>query len=130
MPDSTRTCKRCEITRPLTDFYIEAEARELARRGRAALRHCRYCQQEKMAARRAPRQALVDEAKRISGCVDCGLHPEILQVLEFDHREDEVKCFDVSDRMHRGPRPRNRKVRRRLRELPSDPHSQAQPVRS
>lgn len=34
--------------------------------------------------------------------MDCGLRPEILQVLEFDHREDEEKCFDISDRMTSG----------------------------
>ena len=102
MQDVTRTCRRCKVSRPLADFYIEAEARALARRGRPALKHCRHCQRDDMMARRAPRQAIADEAKRKSGCVDCGLRPEVLQVLEFDHREDEEKLFDVSDRMTSG----------------------------
>ena len=101
---TTRTCRRCKVERPLTAFYIEAERRQATRRGRTTIseRHCRYCQQEKMAAARAPRQAIADTAKRESGCVDCGLRPEILQVLEFDHRDDEPKLFDVSDRMTSG----------------------------
>lgn len=104
MSDSTRTCRRCKTTRPLADFYIEAEKRQAIRRGRTTVceRPCRYCQQEKTLALRAPRQAIVDEVKRESGCVDCGLHPEVLQVLEFDHRQDETKLFDVSDRMTSG----------------------------
>lgn len=34
--------------------------------------------------------------------MDCGLHPEYSQVLEFDHRPDEVKLFHISDRMGSG----------------------------
>lgn len=31
--------------------------------------------------------------------MDCGLHPEYSQVLEFDHRPDEDKKFNISDGM-------------------------------
>ena len=102
MPDVTRTCRRCKVERPLSAFYVEAEAREAARKGRSVIKHCRYCQQEKTLIARAPRQAIVDAVKREKGCADCGLHPEVLQVLEFDHRDDEKKLFDVSDRMTSG----------------------------
>jgi len=103
MSDATRVCRRCKTSRPLKDFYIEAERRQAIRRNRGVCeRPCRYCQQEKTLAARAPRQALVDAVKLESGCTDCGLRPEVLQVLEFDHRDDERKLFDVSDRMTSG----------------------------
>lgn len=34
--------------------------------------------------------------------MDCGLHPEYLAVLEFDHRPNEVKSFNISSRMYSG----------------------------
>ena len=34
--------------------------------------------------------------------MDCGLHPEYPQVLEFDHRPEEDKRFHISDRMASG----------------------------
>lgn len=34
--------------------------------------------------------------------MDCGLHPEYTQVLEFDHRPEEVKLFHISDKMTSG----------------------------
>ena len=101
---TTRTCRRCKVERPLDDFYIAAERRQATRRGRTTIceRPCRHCQRQKMAELREPRQAISDAAKLASGCMDCGLRPEILQVLEFDHRENEEKLFDISDRMTSG----------------------------
>lgn len=46
---------------------------------------------------------MADKIKMDAGCMDCGLRPEYAQVLEFDHRPDEVKLFHVSDRMVTGP---------------------------
>lgn len=103
MPDITRTCRRCKVERPLADFYVEAEKRQAARRGCVVGQWpCRHCSRENQARLREPRQAISDAAKIASGCMDCGLRPEILQVLEFDHREDEEKLFDISDRMVSG----------------------------
>lgn len=98
----TRTCGRCQVAQPLDQFYVEAEARATARRGKKTKMPCRSCQQAYAADRRAPRQEYVDKIKRESGCMDCGLHPEYTQVLEFDHRPDEVKLFHISDRMGSG----------------------------
>jgi len=98
----TRTCHRCKVEQPIDQFYIEAEARAKGRRGKATKLPCRGCQQRYQAERRAPRQAIVDKIKAESGCVDCGLHPEYSQVLEFDHRPDEIKLFHISDKMTTG----------------------------
>lgn len=98
----TRTCHRCKVEQPLDQFYVEAEARAKVRRGKSTKLPCRGCQQRYQAERRAPRQAIVDKIKTESGCVDCGLHPEYSQVLEFDHRPDEVKLFHISDKMTTG----------------------------
>lgn len=99
----TRTCTRCKTDRPLDDFYIEAERRHAARYGyKKSTKHCRYCAKEKMDARRKPRVDYIEEIKRESGCVDCGFHPEVLAVLEFDHRDPLEKKHHVSHIMHRG----------------------------
>jgi hypothetical protein len=98
----TRTCHRCKVEQPLDQFYVEAEARAKVRRGKKLNMPCRGCNQKYQADRRAPRQAYVDKIKAESGCMDCGLHPEYSQVLEFDHRPDENKLFHISDRMASG----------------------------
>lgn len=98
----TRICGRCKVDRPLDDFYIQAEARAAVRRGKKTKMPCRHCQRAYAQMKRAPKQAYVDKVKTASGCVDCGLRPTVLQVLEFDHRQDEEKLFDVSDRMTSG----------------------------
>lgn len=100
----TRVCHRCKVERPPEDFYLEAEARQGARMGfsKPNKRACRPCNRQEQQRYRAPRQAIVDAAKRASGCMDCGLHPEVLEVLEFDHRPDEVKSFSISQRMSFG----------------------------
>lgn len=97
-----RVCHRCKVEQPIDQFYVEAEARAKVRRGKALKMPCRGCQQRYQAERRAPRQAIVDAIKAESGCVDCGLRPKYSQVLEFDHRPDEVKLFHISDRMTNG----------------------------
>jgi hypothetical protein len=98
----TRTCGRCKVEQPLDQFYIEAEARASARRGKKHKMACRQCQRTYQQKRRAPRQEYVDKIKAESGCMDCGLHPEYSQVLEFDHRPDEEKRFHISDGMVNG----------------------------
>lgn len=98
----TRTCHRCKVEQPIDQFYVDAEARATVRRGKKTRQPCRSCNQRYAAERRAPRQAIVDKIKAESGCVDCGLHPEYSQVLEFDHRPDEVKLFHISDKMTTG----------------------------
>jgi hypothetical protein len=98
----TRTCHRCKVDQPIDQFYVEAEARGSARAGKKKKMPCRSCAQAYARQKRAPRQEYVDAIKRQSGCIDCGLHPEYTQVLEFDHRPDEVKLFHVSDRMASG----------------------------
>jgi hypothetical protein len=98
----TRTCGRCKVTQPIDQFYVEAEARATVRHGKKKKMPCRSCNREYQAQRRAPRQAYVDKLKAESGCMDCGLKPEYSQVLEFDHRPDEVKLFHISDRMATG----------------------------
>lgn len=98
----TRTCHRCKVEQPIDQFYVEAEARAKVRRGKKINMPCRGCNQRYQAERRAPRQAIVDQIKAESGCMDCGLHPEYSQVLEFDHRPDEDKKFHISDRMATG----------------------------
>jgi len=98
----TRVCHRCKVEQPIDQFYVEAEARASARRGKKTKQPCRTCNQRYQAERRAPRQAIVDKIKAESGCMDCGLHPKYPQVLEFDHRPDEKKLFHISDRMTNG----------------------------
>ena len=98
----TRICHRCKVEQPIDQFYVEAEARGAARRGKKHMKPCRQCQREYHQQRRAPRQAYVDKVKTESGCMDCGLHPDHLQVLEFDHRPDEDKKFHISDGMISG----------------------------
>lgn len=98
----TRTCHRCKVEQPIDQFYVEAEARATVRKGKKHKMPCRKCQQRYQAERRAPRQAIADKIKMDAGCMDCGLHPEHAQVLEFDHRPDEVKLFHISDRMVSG----------------------------
>jgi hypothetical protein len=98
----TRVCGRCKVAQPLDQFYVDAEARASARHGKQKKMPCRSCNQAYAAQRRAPRQEYVDKLKAESGCMDCGLHPEYSQVLEFDHRPGEVKLFHISDRMTAG----------------------------
>lgn len=98
----TRTCHRCKVEQPIDQFYVEAEARAAVRRGKKTRLPCRSCQQRYQSERRAPRQAICDKVKMDAGCMDCGLKPEYPQVLEFDHRPDERKSFDISDRMTSG----------------------------
>lgn len=98
----TRICGRCKVDRPLDDFYVQAEARASARAGKKRKMPCRQCARDYAQKKRAPKQAYVDKVKSESGCVDCGLRPKVLQVLEFDHRSDQEKHFDVSDRMTSG----------------------------
>lgn len=98
----TRTCGSCKVEQPIGNFYIEAEARASARQGKKRKMPCRQCQREYQQKRRAPRQEYVDKLKAERGCMDCGLHPEYSQVLEFDHRPDENKLFHISDGMVNG----------------------------
>lgn len=98
----TRVCGSCKVERTIDNFYVEAEARDAARHGRMRKKCCRQCQREYQQRRRAPRQAYVDQIKAENGCMDCGLHPEYSQVLEFDHRPDEDKKFHISDGMVSG----------------------------
>jgi hypothetical protein len=98
----TRTCGRCKVEQTIDQFYVDAEARAKARHGKNKKMPCRSCQQAYAQQRRAPRQEYVDQIKSERGCMDCGLHPEYSQVLEFDHRPDEVKLFHISDRMGSG----------------------------
>lgn len=99
----TRVCTICKTARPLDDFYIQAEARHAARNGfKKTTRGCRHCQKARMESLRKPRQEYVDQVKTESGCVDCGLHPEVLAVLEFDHRDPSQKSKNVSRMMHSG----------------------------
>jgi len=98
----TRVCHRCKVEQPIDQFYIEAEARASIRHGKKRKMPCRKCQQKYAAERRAPRQAIADKIKMDAGCMDCGLRPKYAQVLEFDHRPDEIKLFHVSDRISTG----------------------------
>ena len=98
----TRVCGRCKVEQPLDQFYIEAEARASARRGKKRKMPCRNCQKRYAAERRAPRQSLCDKIKLEAGCMDCGLKPVYAQVLEFDHRPGTDKKFHISDRMTTG----------------------------
>jgi hypothetical protein len=98
----TRVCHRCKVEQPITEFYVEAEARAAIRRKKKTRLPCRDCNQAAYWERRQPRQDYVDNVKRTSGCADCGLVPEVLEVLEFDHRPDEEKTTDVSNLMVSG----------------------------
>ena len=97
-----RTCHRCKVEQPIDQFYVEAEARATVRHGKKKKMPCRSCSRDYAQKRRAPRQEYVDKIKAESGCMDCGLHPEYSQVLEFDHRPDEEKRFHISDGMTTG----------------------------
>jgi hypothetical protein len=98
----TRVCGRCKVEQSIDNFYVEAEARATVRRSKKSKMPCRQCARDYAQQRRAPRQAYVDKVKAETGCMDCGLHPEYSQVLEFDHRPDEDKRFHISDGMVTG----------------------------
>lgn len=98
----TRVCHRCKVEQPITEFYVEAEVRGTERRGKKLKLPCRDCNQTAYHERRKPRQDYIEAVKRENGCADCGLIPEVLEVLEFDHRPDEPKTTDVSNLMTSG----------------------------
>lgn len=102
MPIVTRICGRCKIEQPISEFYVEAEARAAIRRKKQTKMPCRDCNQVAYFKRRQPRQDYIETIKRENGCGDCGLVPEVLEVLEFDHRPEEVKVTDVSNLMASG----------------------------
>ncbi|WP_211879539.1 hypothetical protein [Pseudarthrobacter albicanus] len=95
----TRICHRCKVKQPITEFYVEAEARATIRRKKQTKLPCRDCNQKAYFERRKPRQDYIEVVKRENGCADCGLVPD---VLEFDHRPDEHKTTDVSNLMASG----------------------------
>lgn len=97
----TRTCQRCKVEQPLSGFYIEAEARSGARKGskKPALRPCRVCNREMMQEISAPKRKMIRDRKMGTGCMDCGLFPDVPEVLEFDHRPDEKKSFGLAQIM-------------------------------
>lgn len=97
MENPTRVCTRCKVERPLEDFYIKAEARFAARNGWTKYtKPCRKCNRAYVKAKNAPLRKFVQEYKMSQGCMDCGLSPEHPEVLEFDHRPDEEKSFDLA----------------------------------
>lgn len=100
-PVTERRCGSCREVRPLSMFYIEAEARAAARRGSRTLGPCRICVQAKNTERLARIYAVLDPIKVASGCVDCGLvdvdHPEI---YDFDHLPEFEKVSSVAGMYH------------------------------
>lgn len=93
----TRVCRRCKVEQSTSEFYLESEERLTARHGKKFIRPCRTCTREVGFERRKPRLDYAYAVKAESGCVDCGLHPDVLEVLEFDHRPDCDKVTDVSN---------------------------------
>lgn len=67
-------------------------AREVSRISYAKNRDKQIARVEQI---RQRRQAILKEIKLSRGCMDCGynVHPD---ALEFDHRPDEVKLFELS----------------------------------
>jgi len=93
---TSRTCGRCGVERDLSMFYLGAEERSRAA-GRVRLRPCRLCVRERNAARRMPRQAIIDAVKAESGCADCGLRlPDHPEVFDFDHLPGHEKSRGVA----------------------------------
>ena len=91
-----RRCGSCGIARPLDMFYLGREERSRAA-GRIRLRPCRICIRDSNAARRKPRQAIINQIKATYGCTDCGIkspdHPEI---FDFDHLPGTEKAGSIA----------------------------------
>lgn len=87
-------CGGCKERRPVAEFYLQAAVRmkSAGKRVQGSVTTCRSCARRVSGQYRAPRTAIMREAKA-GGCVDCGLvnldHPEI---FDFDHHtSDKVK---------------------------------------
>jgi hypothetical protein len=56
---------------------------------------CKVCHQVYIATRTEERRVKVNAIKRETGCMDCGEQPEDIHRLEFHHRHEETKEFNV-----------------------------------
>lgn len=83
-------------------FYVEAERRRSAKRGRQCLDPCRICNKAKGDARLAKRYAIAD-AMKLAGCTDCGhTDPEHPEVFDFDHMPEYTKIASVATLLTKG----------------------------
>lgn len=81
-------CTVCGRSSPEVEFYPEYGP------GRSS-RQCKECRRVRMRARYRERQAVVEEIKLRSGCVDCGYNANP-RALDFDHLPGAVKRFTVA----------------------------------
>ena len=93
-PGKELRCGRCLRLQPIAEFYVAGCIKRKAAGGRLTGNYvrCRSCAKKYADRLKAPRQAIIDEAKA-GGCVDCGLvMPDHLYVFDFDHTKgDKVK---------------------------------------
>lgn len=80
----------------MADFYIAAEQRASAKKGRRITYPCRYCRREYDAARMKPRRDMLDAIKVERGCADCGIRSTHPEIYDFDHVEGD-KSFGLAD---------------------------------
>jgi hypothetical protein len=96
-------CGGCRERHPPSEFYV-ARAIRLRAEGKritGTSQRCRRCASRSAARFRAPKIAVIDEARKV-GCADCGLvdldHPEI---FDFDHVRGE-KIYNVATLVIKG----------------------------
>lgn len=89
-----KTCSDCGETKPSDEFYVDRSARD----GRRHI--CGGCADVRTVAYMKQKREAFYQWKEAQPCMDCGGHFEH-DVLEFDHRPDEVKLDNLSNLISR-----------------------------
>lgn len=84
MFDPTGCCPDCGVSRQDAEFYSNREKR------------CKECFRVYLRERYAHKREALDALKLAQGCADCGYRVHAV-ALDFDHRPDTVKRFNVSE---------------------------------
>lgn len=81
----SKTCSRCFINKPLTEFYPQ----KLAHRG-----YCKTCTKELTLKTQLRHQTVLGFVKTTAGCADCGYNTHFA-ALDFDHLPGTEKKFKL-----------------------------------
>lgn len=93
LPSVERRCPDCGETKPLTDYYRDAN-----RNKRQRMVYCKPCSNRRVASRkRRMRERRLEfiRAQKAAPCMDCGQQYP-WYVMDFDHRGDEPKEFGLA----------------------------------
>lgn len=89
----TKTCRGCQETKPLTDFYKNSNVRD------GHLNWCKPCIVTRYSTGKAERQRAllryIQDIKVARGCADCG-YRENPVALDFDHLPGHRKEFRIA----------------------------------